>query len=97
MLVRKSALSAVQEDARKLERTVGAEDRARLDQYFTGLRDLERRFDLQLTKPDPREACIVSEAPQDLPAGLDFDRVVPYRVPCGGPERILWLGRRNDF
>jgi len=75
VLVRKSALSAVREDARKLEKSLGAEDRQRLDQYFTGLRDLENRFDLQLTKPDPREACVVAAAPSDLPAGLDADLV----------------------
>lgn len=75
VLVRKSALSVVQEEAKQLEKTLGAADRARLDQYFTGVRDLERRFDLQLTKPDPREACVVPEAPQDLPAGLDADLV----------------------
>lgn len=75
VLVRKSALSVVQDDARRLEKSLGAEDRARLDQYFSGLRDLERRFDLQLTKPDPREACVVLEAPNDLPAGLDADLV----------------------
>ena len=75
VLVRQSALSAVQEEARKLEKSLGSEDRARLDQYFTGLRDLERRFDLQLTKPDPREACVVLEEPMDLPTGLDADLV----------------------
>lgn len=75
VMVRKSALSAVLEDTRKLEKSLGSEDRARLDQYFTGLRDLEHRFDLQLSKPDPREACVVGEAPTDLPRGLDADLV----------------------
>lgn len=75
IMVRKSALSAVQEDAQKLNKSLGAEDRARLDQYFTGIRDLERRFDLQLSKPDPREACIIAEAPPNLPGGLDADLV----------------------
>jgi hypothetical protein len=75
IMVRKSALSAVQEDAKKLNKTLGSEDKARLDQYFTGIRDLERRFDLQLSKPDPREACIVPEMPADLPVGLDADLV----------------------
>lgn len=75
LLVRKSALSVVQDDAKKLEKSLGAADRARLDQYFTGLRDLERRFDLQLSKPDPREACVVGAAPMDLPSGLDADLV----------------------
>jgi hypothetical protein len=71
VLVRKSSLSVVLDDAKKLNRELGAEDRARLDQYFTGLRDLERRFDLQLQKPHPREACVVPEPPPDLPTGLD--------------------------
>jgi hypothetical protein len=75
VMVRKSALSVVRDEARKLEKSVGAADRERLDQYFTGLRDLERRLDLQLTKPDPREACIVPDAPEDLPVGLDADLV----------------------
>ncbi|MFK7831069.1 MAG: DUF1552 domain-containing protein [Congregibacter sp.] len=75
VMIRKSALSAVQEDAKKLNKSLGAEDRARLDQYFTGIRDLERRFDLQLSKPEPRDACIVPSVPNDLPTGLDADLV----------------------
>ena len=63
VLVRKSALSVVREDARRLERAVGAADRERLDQYFTGIRDLERPFDLQLTRPAPREACLRRRRP----------------------------------
>ena len=75
VLVRKSSLSHVLDETRALNNELGTEDRARLDQYFTGLRDLERRFDLQLTKPDPREACIVTDKPEDLPSGLDADLV----------------------
>jgi hypothetical protein len=26
--------------------------------------------------------------------GVRPDRVLHYRVPCGGPQRTLWLGRR---
>ncbi len=75
IMVRKSSLSGVLEETRALSKELGTDDRARLDQYFTGLRDLERRFDLQLTKPEPREACIVTERPEDLPSGLDADLV----------------------
>ncbi|EAQ95895.2 DUF1552 domain-containing protein [Congregibacter litoralis] len=75
VMIRKSALSSVQEDAKKLNKSLGAEDRARLDQYFTGIRDLERRFDLQLTKPEPREACEIIDPPADMPSGLDADLV----------------------
>lgn len=75
IMVRKSVLSGVLEDARALTKSVGAGDRERLDQYFSGLRDLERRFDLQLSKPDPIEACRVMGTPEDLPVGLDADLV----------------------
>lgn len=75
VMVRKSALSVVQDDAKRLNSMLGAEDRARLDQYFTGIRDLERRFDLQLSKPEPREACLVPDAPVAYPSGLDADLV----------------------
>ena len=38
VLLRKSALSIVTEDRKRLERQLGQSDRARLDQYFTALR-----------------------------------------------------------
>jgi len=75
VLVRKSSLSVVKDEAKALDKELGVEDRQRLDQYFTGLRDLERRFDLQLTKPEPREACAMPLKPDDPPAGLDADLV----------------------
>jgi hypothetical protein len=58
-MVRKSVLSGVLEDAKKMQASVGAADKARLDQYFTSLRDLERQFELQTIKPEPRPACVV--------------------------------------
>ena len=75
VMVRKSSLSAVMDETKKLNNELGVEDRQRLDQYMSGLRDLERRFDLQLQKPDPREACIVIDPPQEVPNGLDADLV----------------------
>jgi hypothetical protein len=76
IMARKSVLSGVLDQTRELEKAVGAEDRARLDQYFTGLRDLERQFDQQLTKPDPIAACHKVESPgQDPRPGIDADFV----------------------
>jgi hypothetical protein len=66
-MVRKGVLSAVLDQTRSLQQEVGAEDKARLDQYFTGLRDLERQFDIQLTKPEPIAACHVPAAPKGDP------------------------------
>ena len=40
----RSILDAVAEQAKELQRNVGARDRDRLDQYFSGVRDLEHRL-----------------------------------------------------
>ena len=58
-LLRKSALSAVGENRKDFEKTLGANDRQRLDQYFTSLRELEQGVEAELQKPAPLEACTV--------------------------------------
>jgi len=63
IMVRRSVLSGVTEQRRALERTVGASDKARLDQYFTSVREMEGKLALQLQKPPPAEACRVPEEP----------------------------------
>ena len=67
VMVRKSVLSGVMDETRGLMRKVGAEDKGRLDQYFTGLRQLEQQFDQRLTKPEPIEACHPGARPEDEP------------------------------
>lgn len=72
VMLRKSVLSGVMDDIKEMTKTVGAEDKARLDQYFTGLRHLERQFEQQLTKPEPIAACRLNASPNDDPkAGAD--------------------------
>lgn len=70
-LLRQSVLSGVLEDAKKMRSTVGAADRARLDQYFTNLRQIERQLERRLTKPEPREACVVPDLidEEEVPSG----------------------------
>lgn len=75
ILVRKSVLSTVSEDASKLMNQVGAEDKARIDQYFTNLRELERQLDRQMQKPEPREACVKAKLPPELATGVDYQLV----------------------
>jgi len=76
IMVRQSVISSVMDNTKKLETLVGSEDKQRIDQYFTGLRDLERQFELQLTRPDPREACVAPKAVNtDLATGVDVDLV----------------------
>jgi hypothetical protein len=57
IMVRRSALSAVNERRQELERELGAADRAKLDSYFTSLRSLEQKLEIQLQKPAPLPAC----------------------------------------
>jgi hypothetical protein len=63
IMVRKSVLSAVMEDAKAYMKTVGTADAARLDEYFTSVRSVENQLALQLEKPAPKEACVVPEKP----------------------------------
>lgn len=58
IMVRRSVLSGVMDQTKSLMKTVPADDRARLDQYFSGLRHLEQQFQQRLEKPEPIEACV---------------------------------------
>jgi BMFP domain-containing protein YqiC len=56
----RSILDAVSDQATDLARNVGVRDRGRLDQYFTSVRDLERRLQQSRgweTKPKPQVAA----------------------------------------
>ena len=64
VLARHSALSAVLEQSKKLQAAAGASDKARLDEYFTSIRQLENRLALQLEKPPPNQACMIPKAPK---------------------------------
>ncbi len=75
-MVRKSVLSSVREESKSLEQGLGAADKIRLDQYFTSIRELETRLELQLQKPPPAPNCkIPGKAPDETPVGLDVELV----------------------
>ena len=74
VMVRHSVLSGVMDETNNLMHRVGAADKARLDQYFTGLRHLEQQFEQRLMKPEPIEACQVAPAfPGDPAMGKEED------------------------
>ena len=68
-----SILDAVREDASRLSRQVNREDKAKLDEYFTSVRDVEKRLELRqrwasLPKPGaPFEQPANTNAVDDLP------------------------------
>ncbi|MCB9570079.1 MAG: DUF1552 domain-containing protein [Myxococcales bacterium] len=78
----KSVLDYVQEDAASLQIELGADDRRKLDEYFTAVRELEKRLD-----GPPAGAC----EPGPAPAGaLDY----PSRVKAFGD--LIALAFRCD-
>jgi hypothetical protein len=75
-MVRHSVLSAVKEDRQRLMKLVGASDRARLDQYFTSIRQLEQKLALQLEPPAPVKNFTMPKAPPDIPLNSEMDNVM---------------------
>ena len=76
IMARQSVLSAVSEQRAALDRKVGAADRARLDQYFTSIRQLEQQLELRLQKPAPLDACSIPEKGAEKPAGTEIEDVL---------------------
>jgi len=76
VMARRSVLSGVTEQRQALEKSVGAADRQKLDQYYTSVRQLEKQLDVQLTKPEPLEACVVPRAVADRPVNAEIENVM---------------------
>lgn len=79
IVLRKSVLTGVKDQRDALVATLGASDRARLDQYFTSIRELENRLELQLQKPAPAEACRLPKGPPEEVGEGEFVEVVAAR------------------
>lgn len=75
IVLRKGVLSAVSDQRKALMAEAGAADRAKLDQYFTSLREIENQLAMQLEKPEPCEACVVPKAPEASPNSVTVDVV----------------------
>ncbi len=63
VLARRSVLSYVKDERMSMMRELDASDRARLDEYFTSVRQIEQQLDLEAQKPAPMPACTVPERP----------------------------------
>jgi hypothetical protein len=94
VMARKSVLSAITERRAALSSSLGTSDKARLDEYFTSLRDLENQLALRLQKPAPIAGCTV-EKTEDYPDGVhgsdindavrdhaQFARLIAHAIAC---------------
>lgn len=70
-----STLDFVNQKARKLASTLGGEDRARLDQYLTSVRELEKRLEQARLWQNREKPAVSLPAPQDIAdTSQDVDR-----------------------
>jgi hypothetical protein len=76
VMVRKSVLSSISEERAALAKDLGASDKARLDQYFTSLRQLENQLEIELQKPAPMAACNQPGKPEETVQGLEVNAAV---------------------
>ncbi|GAB1263287.1 DUF1552 domain-containing protein [Aurantivibrio infirmus] len=93
IMLRKSVLSGVSEQRKALMAEAGANDRAKLDQYFTSLREIENQLAIQLEKPEPREACLLPGAPPETSKSVTVDVV---NANSKAMARLLAMGLACD-
>jgi hypothetical protein len=97
-MVRQSVLSAVQEDRRRLMREVGVDDRRRLEEYFTSIRQLEQQLALQLQPPAPVQGFTMPKAPPKVELDSDVEHVmVTHRLMAGLLAKALQCNQTRVF
>lgn len=80
-MARKSVLSAVSDARHELVSQLGASDRARLDEYFTSIRQIEHQLDLELQKPAAMPSCVRPDAPHEAtPSALITDAAANNKI-----------------
>ena len=62
-MMQKSVLSAVEEDRKRVMQNLGAADHARMEQYFTSVRQTELQMEAELQRPSIEANVAIPEAP----------------------------------
>lgn len=75
VMARRSVLSAIADERKDVMRRIGAADRARLDEYFTSVRQVEQQLDMELRKPAPMAACKIPEKIEQAAPGRNVEAV----------------------
>ena len=97
-MVHQSVLSAVKDDRQKLMRMVGAEDRQRLDQYFTSIRQLEGQIALQLEPPAPVQNFVMPTRPAQVSLDSEMSNVMTnHRLMAGLLAKALQCNQTKIF
>jgi hypothetical protein len=67
VMLQQSVLTVVADERKQLMQNVGVSDKARLDQYFTSVRELERTMAAELQRPEVIAKVSIPDAPKDMP------------------------------
>lgn len=76
LAMRQSVLDFILSDAKKLQRRLGKNDNAKLDEYLTGVREVERRLEVDTSSP------LEAEIDYPAPAGIPKDYAEHIRLMC---------------
>ncbi|HWY66920.1 MAG TPA: DUF1552 domain-containing protein [Rhizomicrobium sp.] len=93
VMLQQSVLSVVADDRKLLSRNVGASDRARLDEYFTSVRELEKTLQVELQRPEITTQVAIPDTPDDMPMNKsvpNLRRVTPVLA------KLLAIGLATD-
>ena len=81
VMLQQSALSVVAEDRKRFYgQDLSASDKARMDQYFTSVRELEQSMEAALKRPDVVAQVTIPAAPGEMPVSKsvpELQKVVP--------------------
>ena len=105
VMVRHSVLSAVTEQRQKLMNSVSSDDRSRLDEYFSSLRDVEQKLAFELERPASLPSCSIplmdveeigTMVAQVQNTHKQFATLLSHAVACG-QTRIFHVTLGNAF
>jgi len=93
VMLQKSVLSVVADDRKLLAKGVGAGDRARLDQYFTSVREMEKTLEVELQRPEITAKVDIPTTPDEMP----MNKSVPnLRIVTPILAKLLAIGLATD-
>ncbi len=83
VMARQSVLSPIADRRQDLEKKVSASDKRLLDEYFTGLREMEQKLAQSLEKPAPMPSCSVPGQVKEAKPGTVIDDVETNTIVFG--------------
>ncbi|GLR87583.1 DUF1552 domain-containing protein [Bradyrhizobium iriomotense] len=66
VMIQQSVLSAVADNRKQVMQNLGTADRARMDQYFTSVREAELQMEAELQRPEIQAKVAIPDAPAEM-------------------------------